>query len=100
MKHLVVKDVVEDVLRGWVGMQNIAVDGEAARRRLLGDVEEGEHRVVGFASDVEVVEAVCGVRRPCRRCQSGGMAAALHTHRGGAAPEERAVALLVGGGPE
>jgi hypothetical protein len=97
MKHLIAENVVKDALGGGIGLQRVAIDGEAAGGRFLGDVKEGQHRAVRLLIDLQVIEAVSAGCKPV--LSRGRLAAPRHAHqkRRGAAAEKHPVAMFVGG---
>ncbi len=63
MEHFVAKDLLEDRARRRIVADNVAINRETARGRLLRDMQEGEQAMVGLAFDRQVVETVAAGER-------------------------------------
>ena len=95
MKHFVAEDLVEDRPRRRVVVDDVAVDRETAGGGLLGDVQEGEQRLVALFVDAQIVDAVIAVRHPARRGDRRRRQAARPQQRGAAIAEQIGVVQLV-----
>jgi len=95
VKHLVVEDVLEDRAGGGVVLHDVAINGESARGRFLGDVQKGEQAIVGLLIDLEIVEAVAGGGDPESVGGWSRIRRQLARERRGAPAKEHAVAVLV-----
>ena len=88
------ENVVEHVAGRRIVEKHPHVQGETPRRRLLGEMEEGEERRVPFAVDAQVVEPALSRREPVR-LEAFGPARKAVEQRPSARAEERGVPQLV-----
>jgi hypothetical protein len=90
---LVGEDSGEEGTRLGIGVQHLPVEGEASGGDLLGEVEEGEERLIGLAAYVQILEATLAWSDPVSletgswRCRTQELAAPR--------AKELGVALLV-----
>src|SRR5258706_13280447 len=95
MKHLIAKNVVKDALGGRIRLQCVAIHGEAAGGRFLGDVQEGQHRVVRLLIDLQAIEAMSARTKPV--LSRDHLTAPRHSRKkpGGAPAAQQPVTLVV-----
>jgi hypothetical protein len=58
VKHLVAQNLLEDLARGRIIVHELPIQREAARGRLLRDMQKGQQPIVRLALDLQVVESV------------------------------------------
>ena len=93
MGGLVFENAGEKLSGLRIGVEHLCISGEAACRRLLGEMQECEERLIGFFFYPQVIEPAFAGSKPVRlEPRSAG----LHRQQlAGAAPEQIGVALLV-----
>src|SRR5689334_12739842 len=93
VKHLVVKDVVENLLRVGIAAEHIAIHRETAGGLALGNVQEREQRVIGLLANLDVIEAMPGNGGDF--CRPSSVRARRMEHRRRASMKQHAMTELV-----
>ena len=87
MKHFISQDFLEDRSSRRIVPHDFAIDGEAARRRLFGDMQKREQSIIRFAVDTQVVEAVPAGQR--RRVEEAARARRARAQQRGASTTKK-----------